>query len=255
MSSAIDTNPPASAPPPEASKPSFVQRLIGVIMSPGETFRSIAQRPDWVAPFFFIIIISFVAGIVVAMRVDFSTVAREAIEMSPRASQMTPDQMDTAVKFQSALLKVIAYCSPIFSALAFLIVAAVLLFSLRMFGGEGNFNQAFSVTLYAWMPRLIKGIITLVVVLTRSNLGMFELQNPVASNPGFLIDPKANLLLYTALSSIDIFSIWSLFLLIVGFAAVSRLTKGKTAGVVIGWWVVINLVSLIGPALQTIRGK
>lgn len=254
MSSTIGTNPPASAPPPpEASKPGFFQRLIGVFMSPGETFQSIVQRPDWVAPFVFILFISLVSGIVVGMRVDFAAIARETIEMSPRAAQMSADQMETGIRVQGAILKVAAYCSPIFSALTFLIVAVVLLFSLRLFGGEGNFKQAFAVTLYAWMPHLIKGIITVIVVLTRSNLGVFELQNPVMSNPGFLVDPKANLLAYSVLSSIDIFSIWSLVLMVIGFAVVSRLSKGKTAGVVVGWWIVITLVSLIGPAIQTIR--
>ena len=41
----------------------------------------------------------------------------------------------------------------------------------RMFGGEGNFKQAFSVVLYGWFPQLIKGILmAIVAIVARARL-------------------------------------------------------------------------------------
>ena len=91
------------------------------------------------------------------------------------------------------------------------------------------------------------------VLFSKSSPSLIELQNPLMSNLGFLFDPKTQLLPYTLASSIDIFNIWSVILLIIGFAAVGRTSRGKSAAIVITWWVIVNLVSLIGPAMQAMR--
>jgi hypothetical protein len=134
-----------------------------------------------------------------------------------------------------------------------LIVAGVLLLTFRLMAGEGDFRQAFSVTVYAWYPRLIKGIFGTVVILTRKSLSIVDLQNPLMSNLGFLFDPRTKPLQFALASSVDLFTIWSVVLLVIGFAAVSRLSRGRSAGIVVGWWIVVNLLSLIGPAIQALR--
>jgi Yip1-like protein len=249
MTSTADI-PPAPAPAIEpAPKPSPWQRLTGVIAAPIDTFTSIARRPDWVVPFLAIFIISLAAGILIATRVDFTELAHEAIEMNPNAKQVP----DSAVRFTAAIMKVSAYASPILTVLSLLIVAAVLQVSFRLFAGEVTFLQSFSVTLYAWVPRLIKAILSVIVIFSRPSISLLELSNPVMSNLGFLVDAKANPVLYAVASSIDLFAIWSVVLLIVGFAIASRLSRARSAAIVIGWWIVVNLFSLIGPAMQMMR--
>jgi membrane associated rhomboid family serine protease len=122
-----------------------------------------------------------------------------------------------------------------------------------MFGGEGDFNIALSVTTYAWFPRLIRGILGAIVMLSKGSLSIYELQNPIMSNLGFLFDPKTQPVQYAIGASLDIFNIWSLVLLIIGLAAMSKLSKARSAVIVIVMWLVVNLVSLIGPALQAKR--
>jgi hypothetical protein len=253
-----NTTPPPSVPPPPdvpaaGPEPGFFDRVIGVLMSPGETFQWIARKPDWVAPLATFFVIWLVSGILASTHIDYQGVAREAMEANPRAAQMSQDQIDTAVRINAAVFKVLAYIGPLLFTVVLLIAAAALLFSFRLFGSEINFKQAFAVTIYAWLPRVIKGIIAVIVTMTRSTMSFIDIQNPVMSNLGFLADPKSNPVLYAMASSIDIFSIWTVVLLIIGFAVAAKVSKGKSAGIVIGWWVVINLVSLIGPAMQTLR--
>ncbi len=254
MTSTIDSNPPVSAPPPSAEpKPSSFDRFIGVLMSPRETFESIARRPDWGVPLIAILVMSMVSGILVASRVDFNSVAREAMEMNPNMAQVPADRVETMVKFTAATMKITSYASPLLSIIILLIVAVVLLFSFRLFEGEGNFQQALSVTLYSWVPRLIKSIVGTIVLFTKQDIGIYDLQNPVMSNLGFLADPKSNPLLYGLCSSFDLFTLWSLFLMIIGFSVISKVSRGKSAAIVVGWWIVVNLFSLIGPAMQMMR--
>lgn len=245
--------PAPGVPTAETPKPNPIQRILGVLTAPGETFESIARRPDWVIPLLVIMAVSIIAGLLIASRLDFSALGREAIEMNPRASEMSSSQAESAARFTSAIMRVSAYASPFLSVISLLIVAGVLLLTFRLMAGEGDFRQAFSVTTYAWCPRLIKGILGTVVILSRKSLSIFELQNPLMSNLGFLFDPKTKPLQFAMASSIDIFAIWSVILLVLGFAAVSKLSRGRSAAIVVGWWILINLLSLIGPAIQALR--
>lgn len=242
-----------TAPAEGTPKPNPFQRIVGVLISPGETFESIVRRPDWVVPLLILLLVSVVGGVLLASRVDFQTVAQEAMEMDPRTANMSANQAATAARFTAMTMKISAYASPVLSLIAFLIVSGVLLMSFRLMAGEGTFLQAFSVTIYAWYPRLIKGILSTVVLLSRKSISIFDLQNPVMSNLGFLFDPKSKPLQFAMASSIDLFAIWSVILMVIGFAAMSKLTRAKSTAIVIGWWIVVNLLALIGPAMQALR--
>jgi hypothetical protein len=52
-------------------------------------------------------------------------------------------------------------------------------------------------------------------------------------------------------SSFDIFSLWAIALLVIGFAAAARISKGTTAGGVIGMWLVYVLGKV---GLAALRG-
>jgi hypothetical protein len=243
------------APPSEGTpKPDSFQRIVGVLMAPNETFASIARQPDWVVPLVIILVVSLLTGVLIAQHVNFNDLAREAMEMNPRTAQLPSDRVDTMVRFTAGMMKVSAYASPFLSIVILLVVAGAMLLTFRMFGGEGNFKQAFSATTYGWYPRLIKGILGGAVILSRKSISIFDLQNPLLSNLGFLFDPKSNPLPYALASSVDLFTIWSVVLLLIGFSALSRLSRARSAAIVVGWWIIVNLFALIGPAMQSLRG-
>jgi hypothetical protein len=70
----------------------------------------------------------------------------------------------------------------------------------------------------------------------------FSFQNPVATNPGYFLNPADNLLLYNLASAVDIFMIWTLVLTAIGFTCVSKVKKGTSYAVVFGWWAVFTLL-------------
>ena len=245
--------PAAPAPAPAAEpKPNSFARIIGALFSPDETFASIARRPTWVAPLLVLIVISILTGALLAPRVDWSAPAREAME-ARRA--VTPEQMDRAVRISGAMGKVIAYFGPIFLVIMMLIVAGVLLLAFRMFGGEGTFAQAWAATLYANMPNVIKSIAIGIILVVKGTAQMSPMALPtlMRSNLAFLFDPKDNPMAFALAANFDVFSIWILVLLIIGFAHLSRLSRGKSAAIVISLWIVKDLLGLIGPAIQALR--
>src|SRR5438477_5171496 len=250
MSSIDEASPVAPAP---VEKVNPFQRIIGVLFSPAETFQSIARKPDWVVPLLVLCIISLASAWLISSRLDFNDLARQTMEMNPNFNEIPADRQATMLKFTEGTMKVTTYTSPILSIIGLLVIAGALLLGVRMMGGQGNFAQAFSVAIYGWYPRLVKGVISVIVLMNRRSITIWDLQNPVRSNLGFLFDPRTRPVAFGFWSSFDIFALWTLALYVIGYAAISRLSRGHTAAVVIILWLLVVLLTLAGPAMQSIK--
>jgi hypothetical protein len=235
--------------------PNSFQRVIGVLFSPDATFASIARRPDWVVPLLLIMVFTLVNGFVTASRIDFAAPAREAMEQQ---KNVPPEQVDRAVRMSVGVGKVLKFVSPILAVIVLMIVSGVLLLAVRILGGEGDYKQAFSATCYAWLPNVIQGIVLTVIIFARGGTAINpqSLMTMVRSNLAFLADMKTQPMAFALLSSLDLFTIWVVVLLVIGFAYVARISKAKSSGIVISLWAVtIVLFKLLPAALQTLRAK
>jgi hypothetical protein len=245
--------PPAPTPAAEP-KPNSFARIIGALFSPNETFASVTRKPDWVMPLLVILVIGYISSAVIMPRMDWEGMANAQIEqMKARNPNMSQEQLDRVAKMGPAFGKVAGWIGPFLGVIWYLIVAGVLLLVFRLAGGEGNFAQAFSGTLYAWFPLVINGIVLTIVIFIRGSVNPIHMATLVKSNPAFLVDMKEKPVLYALLSSFDVFTIWTVVLLIIAFAALSRSSKAKSSAIVISAWTVCILVKLIGPALQSLR--
>ena len=247
---AIATPAPGAEP-----KPNSFQRMIGVLFSPDATFASIARRPDWVVPLLLILVLSLANGILLSSRIDFAAPARDAMAQN---KNMTQEQMDRAEKMSAGMGKVAKFIAPVLAALALLVVAGALLVAIRLMGGEGDFKQAFSVTCYAWIPNVIQSIVLTIIIFAKGATAINPTVIPtmVRSSPAFLVDMKTQPMAFALLSSLDLFTIWVVVLLIIGFAYVGRVSKAKSSVAVISLWVLtILLFKMVPAALQGLRNK
>jgi hypothetical protein len=247
----------ALAPPaPDAEpKPNSFQRIIGVLFSPDTTFASIARRPDWAVPLVLILVIALANGILIASRIDFGAPAREAMAQN---KNLTQEQMDRAEKMSVGMGKVAKFIAPVFTALAMIVVAGALLLAVRLMGGEGDFKQAFSVTCYAWIPNVLQSIVLTIIIFAKGATAINPVALPtmVRSSLAFLVDMKSQPMAFALLSSVDLFTIWVVVLLVIGFAYVGRISKVKSSVAVVSLWVLsICLFKLVPAALQGLRNK
>jgi hypothetical protein len=238
-----DSRPPAKLNP--------VQRIVGVLVAPGDTFQDIAQRPNWVLPLILAAVIATMGSFVLSSRIDYGADMRAALEKQ----HVPPQQIEKNVRLATSFGKGALYVLPLLAPVGLLIMAAVLMIAFRMFGGDVSFSQAFSVFLHAWIPQLIASLISFAVLLTRHSVTTMEAQSLIRSNLSFLVDAKAQPVLWTLLTSFDVFTFWTLFLLVVGFAAVTRFSKAKSAAIVLTVWAIGVLLKLIGPAIQQTMGS
>ena len=241
----------------EDTKPrNFFSRLSGVYFSPGETFKEIGRSPNVLMPIIFLIVIGTLVGYFMSQKVDVGSMMSEQLEQAVAEGKITQEQADQQVAVMSRFGQ---YQLVVGSGLGNLIIALAIagvfkLLSLFI-GAENRFKTVFSVTLYALIAVfLVQYIVTSVILYFKSpgELNFASLTSLVASNLGALIAsllgedalPKYLMRLF---SWIDIFAIWIIALLSIGYAAVSRKLTTSTAAVWLGGTYVV--IALIGSAL------
>jgi hypothetical protein len=234
-----------------AAKQNVFSRIAGVLFAPAEAFQEIARRPDIVAPLLLIVALGFVSTFMIVPRFDFeSFTAEQASQIRQKSPNMSAADAERAGRMGAAVSKMFLWTAPVVGIVIFVVLAAIFLFAFRLMGGEGTYAQAFSVTLYAWIPFVISGLITAIVVLARGSFDPMTAATLVKSNPAFLVDMKEQPALFSLLSSLDLFSIWMLVLYVFGFSAMSRLSRKTSAVIVVSIWAAYVLVKLGVAALM-----
>jgi len=233
---------------------SFFERLVGVFVSPGATFADIARKPNFFAPLIVSILATMAVFETMLAKIGAERIVRQSLEQSGRASNMSPDQMQQALEQGAKFTGIFMHLTGLLLApILLLVVAGVgLLIMNAIFGSRLKFKTAFSVTAYAYLVNLLGVIIALVMILV-ADPEQFNTQNPAPTNLGFFFNPReTSKPMLSLLGSLDIFSIWLITLLGIGFSeAVSRKVKPTTISLcfAVAWaiWVLAKMgLSMLG---------
>ncbi|MBS1800169.1 MAG: YIP1 family protein [Acidobacteria bacterium] len=233
---------------------SEVERVVDVFVAPSKTFTDILRSSSWWLPFVLMVIVTAASAFVVERQVGFDRVVENQIHQNPKQedqlSNLTPEQRAARVRGMSIGYRYTTYCSFIF-ILIFVAIAALLYWASFNFGlgARTTYGQMFAVWMYAGLPKLFIGLLTIVTLLLGANVDAYDMKNPVGTNLAYFM-PDSSPAIKALLSFFDVVGIWSLILLIIGTAIVAKVSRGKAAAVVVGWWV-FGLVVSVGIALAT----
>jgi Yip1 domain len=239
---------------PNGEKPlTEVERVVDTFVAPSKTFTDIRRSASWWVPWVLISIFGLLMVFTVDKKLGMDTAYENQLRLSPKQADkidsLPADQKAKAIQMGTTITRYFAYGSPLLTIIAAAIFAGVLLATFNFgFGAEVKFKQAMAISMYAFLPSIIKALIATGVVAMGAAEG-FTFQNQVASNLGGLVDPNSSHFLYAVLTSIDAFTIWTLILTGIGYSCVTRVKRGTAMGVVIGWWVVVTLVGAAVGAL------
>lgn len=232
-----DSDVAGTAPP----RPNPFKRIGGIFFSPLETMTDIARRPDWVVALVLLTLLGVALNLYAAPKIDFESEMR--VDLEERG--LTEEQIDRQMEMVTNVQKFSGVMGAAFILLAIAGIAGILLIAFKMFGGEGRYVQALAVTTYGSYPLLlVKNVLTTALIVPRSTITPSEMVALVKSNPGFLVDAKEAPMAFAFLSSIDVFSIWALFLLTLGFAEASRLSRRQSAILIGSLWGAMVLVKV-----------
>lgn len=237
---------PAQPVAPAAPAKNVWQRITGVFFAPDETFEDIARKPDVLWPLIILTLVGFLTTAVIMPRLDMDAmVAQQAEMMQKKNPNLSDSDVERMGRITRASAKVFGWLSPALIIIGYLVIALVLWGAFRLMGGDGDFKQSLSTTLYAYVPRMILGgIIATAIIMMRGSVDPSQMATVVKTNPAFLVDMKEQPVLFSLASSFDLFVFWTLFLLTVGFSKVARVSKAKAALIVVTLWLVTVVVKL-----------
>jgi len=224
---------PAAAPATPGPESAF-GRLVGVFVSPVRTFAAIAKKPTWLVPLLLWTALSFLVGQLVVTRMDLRKVIHDSAEQ--RGQAMTDDQLEKAVE-QSRKMSWLFELFPVFvPVLLSVIVAGVYWMACQAFGWELKFRQSSGVTIHAFVPGIVMSIVLLAMLWNRQTIDPQTVGDVLPTNPGVLVSAKSAKALHSLLSSLDVMSLWTMALLVLGLSAATGAPRGRMAALVLSLW-------------------
>jgi hypothetical protein len=230
-------------------------RVIGALVSPVKTFRSLAERPTWVAALVVLMIVSTLVGVLANQRIDPNDL-RQSIQQRIEKSQgsATPEQVDRTVEAAKKYTAITLWLIPLFVVIVYLVIAALFFAAFHFFGGsEITYKSSFATAVHAFLPGIVAALLTLPVILTHDRLKLKDVQggNLLASNLGAFAPDTLGPAVRSLLSSVDFFSLWTISLLVVGYKAAAKVSTANAATVVVVLWALyvagkVGLAALFG---------
>lgn len=229
---------PAPAPQAQA-KLSPIARVVGVFFSPKATFEDIARKPDWILSVILLTIFSAAVSVAINQRTNWREFIGHQIEQSSRGSQLSPEQKQQQIEGGAKIAPILTYIFGIPGPLIFvLVVAGVMMGAYNLFGGANvNYQTSLGIVSRAFLTSLVSSVLFLVVLFLKAP-GTVDLENPLATNPAAFLPEDSAKWVVSLGKSIDLFSIWTLLLIAIGFAATNpkKLKGGKSFAIAFAVW-------------------
>ena len=143
--------------------------------------------------------------------------------------------------------------APVFVAIVAFAMPLVLWGAARAFGGEIGYSQTLSLWLHANLPGVVKGIVLIPVILSiaDASLNLKAVGTCLKSNVASFLPEASSQALLTLGSFLDVFTIWSLVLVVIGFRTIPGLSKGAATAIPVALFALLVL-ALTG--LAALRG-
>jgi hypothetical protein len=226
------------APEPQATISPF-GRVVGVFFSPGKTFEDVVRKPGWVVPILLSTVLSIVSVVALNQKMNWREYISQQIEKNPRAAQLSAEQKQQQIEMSAKVTVGIVYVAGVVAPVLFaLIVGLVMMGAYNLLGGAGaRFAPSFAITAHAALVGIVSTPLFLLVLFLKPP-GTLDPENPLATNLAALLPEESAKWLVALCKSFDVFAIWTLILLAIGFAAVNpkKLKGAKSFTIAFSVW-------------------
>jgi len=225
-------------PNPQPTSKGAAWRLQAVFFEPAALWDDIRAKPGFLIALILCIIISVGGAAAVYSKVDLRDIMEASIKASSAGEKMTSDQIREQVDqiANTPFFPVMKWAGPIIGApIVILVVAGLMMLMVYLGGSESTFGRLMSVTTHAFFfYYVVYTALTVVIFFASSDPKAIDIQNPVMSNLGFLFSPKESPALNRLASSVDLITLYVVYLLGSGMAGVSRKMKAGSGILMIG---------------------
>ena len=249
----------------EEIKPqSFLNRLQGTYFSPRETFEDVGRAPRILVPIVVLVIISLLGTFFIFSGVDIESLMISQLENAVDQGRITQEQMDQQLSMMSRFSGVIKIFLIVIGAVSSIIVTLILAGYAKLFsaitGAVNGFKALLSVSLYVMIAISIVQSVLLIIIIQIKGTGELNLNNInsiLATNlgailAGFLGNDALPTFIMKLFESVEIFAIWTIVLLSIGYAAVSKKMKKNTPAVwLVGGYVIIAVIRAAAASIMS----
>jgi hypothetical protein len=211
-------------------------RIIGVLVSPKETFAAIAARPKWIG----ILAVTLTVGagcqyIILSSPAMHDAMVDQALRGNPNVTEEQAERIISVLPYaiSGATLLLGAVFTAIFAGILMLIFSTLM-------GGSARFKQVYSVVAHSGVVSTLQGIVTAALLLAGAK--------PAGTSP-----PGANLAIFVPmldemsfvtrfLGTIDLILVWWLITMSIGLGVLYRRRTGGIATTLLAIYLVIALI-------------
>lgn len=225
-------------------------RAFAALFRPRATFAEMASenRASWSTPMFILTITAALVVIVSGYLRSRAAMMGE-ITLPPDWQWWTPEMQNNYMQAQQATQgSVFMYVMPLVGSLTglwlgWLVLAGLLHLGSTLLGGRGSMQNALNVVAWASLPFALRDILR--------GAFMLIVSHPITS-PGLSGFASGSGILPPFLARTDLFLIWNIILLVIGFAIMDGLSRGKSFANV---FIVVLLVLLAQAGLAMLASS
>ena len=200
-------------------------RSLSFLLRPGKVYGEMATeaRASWSTPML-ILSVTAILVVIVAGYLKTRSAMMGEIPLPPDWQYWTPDMQNNYMQAQQATQgPAFMYVIPMVGSLTglwlgWLVLAGLLHLGSTLFGGRGSMQSALNVVAFASLPFAWRDVLRVVYMLLAGHAISSPGLSGFAANPGLV----SQLLRHT-----DIFLVWNIVLLAVGFSISDGLPRGK----------------------------
>jgi hypothetical protein len=199
-------------------------RLFGVFYEPGKVFADVAEKPRWgIAPMLVSIVMGLALVYSISTHIGWDTTIRQMFANNPRMAEMPADQREKAIATATKISSIGGWIGAILGApFSVLIIAGVLtgLFN-GLLGTELKFVQMFAITAYALVVRALLALLMILLIYLKPP-EEFNMQVSPFSPAAYMNRLENPKWLMSLCGSLDLFTLWSIILLAIGFSVAAK---------------------------------
>lgn len=214
-------------------------RLKAMLLRPRQVFQEMASeaRATWLTPML-VLTVTAILVVIVAGYLKSRAAMMGEIQLPQDWQYWSPDMQKNYMQAQQATQgPVFMYIMPLIQSLAglwvgWLLLGALLHFGSTLLGGRGSMQGALNIVAWASLPFAVRDLLRIVFMLSAGHAITSPGLSGFVTTAGFVAQ---------LLTHLDIFLIWNVILLIIGFAIADSLPRAKA---VTGVLVIMVLVLL-----------
>lgn len=236
-----------------------IQRIVGTLLFPEETFKDINIHPNVILPLVIAIVISFTCSLIVSNRINinweqfYTKYFDQQLEKQGKTrtdlSQQEKENLNSQIKAAAKVAPYFTYISPIvFPVVIPPLLALIFWGGITLMGGITTYKKIFSLVIHVFctVTLFVQGALSVIVVFIKDPADIDITKGAiVVTNLGALMAQGSSKFLVAVLSQLDIFVFWPLILFAIGIPTVSRNISRAYANIVVfGLWAIYAVVAV-----------